>query len=154
MTRVGNPLKRPCGSFVPRDDGRPCPALKPGNTFDYRYLTAHFRGTTDKVLVAEYSYGTSCLHIITSDDHSRAGLSNDDGLLFKLAKPELIDLHRRRLPHRRYRFLGQSRSTVGVTPTRKLTAPARNRIGLRRYDYLRKRKPVVLLQSPQWNMSR
>ena len=69
------------------------PALKPGNSFDYRYLTAHFKGTTDKVLVAEYSYGTSCLHIITPEDHSRTGLSNDDGLLFKLAKPELINLH-------------------------------------------------------------
>jgi hypothetical protein len=69
------------------------PALKPGNTFDYRYLTAHFKGTTDKILVAEYSYGTSCLHIIAPEDHSRNGLSNDDGVLFKLAKPELINLH-------------------------------------------------------------
>ena len=69
------------------------PALKPGNLFNYRYLTAHFKGSTDRILVAEYSYGTSCLHIITPDDRARSGLANDDGLLFKLAKPELIDLH-------------------------------------------------------------
>jgi hypothetical protein len=68
------------------------PSLKPGNSFDYRYLTAHFKGTTDQILVAEYSYGTSCLHIITADDGQRADLSNDEGVLFKLAKPDLIDL--------------------------------------------------------------
>jgi hypothetical protein len=69
------------------------PALKPGNAFDYKYLTAHFKGTTDKILVVDYSYGTSCLHIITAEDRLRNGLSNDDGVLYKLSKPELIDLH-------------------------------------------------------------
>jgi hypothetical protein len=69
------------------------PALKPGNSFDYRYLTAHFKGTTDKILVADYSYGTSCLHILTAEDRLRNGLSNDDGVLYKLSKPELINLH-------------------------------------------------------------
>ncbi len=71
--------------------GELVPALKPGYPIDYRYLTAHFSGTTDQVLVAEYSYGTSCLHIIAEDDRNRIGLANDTRMLFKLSKPELID---------------------------------------------------------------
>jgi hypothetical protein len=69
------------------------PALQPGKDFDYRHQSTHFKGTTDKVLVAEYQYGTSCLHIITTEDSQRTGLSSEDSKLFKLAKPDLINLH-------------------------------------------------------------
>lgn len=70
--------------------GELIPDMKPGNSIDYRYLTAHFTGSTDKILAVEYSYGTSCLKVITEEDRYRAGLSNDSGMLFKLTKPDLI----------------------------------------------------------------
>ncbi len=69
------------------------PKFKPGYTFDYRYLTAHFQGSTDQVLVTDYSYGTGCLRIITSEDLLQPKLANDEAMLFKLSKPELINTH-------------------------------------------------------------
>lgn len=69
------------------------PKFKPGFPIEYRYLTAHFKGSTDQILVAEYSYGTSCLHIITPEDLLRSNLENDESMLFKLSKPGLIDPH-------------------------------------------------------------
>lgn len=67
------------------------PAFKPGNTIDYRYLTAHFKGTTDQVLVAYYSFGTDCLRIAAPEDRLRTDLSNDEGMLVKLSNPGWID---------------------------------------------------------------
>lgn len=66
------------------------PKFKPGYTFDYRYLTAHFKGSTDKILVTDYSYGTGCLRVITTDDLLQPKLANDEAMLYKLSKPELI----------------------------------------------------------------
>jgi hypothetical protein len=73
------------GDLVPKFDS--------GYPIEYRYLTAHFKGSTDQLLVADYSYATSCLHIVTSDDLLNPKLSNDERMLFALSKPDLIDLH-------------------------------------------------------------
>ncbi|HEX7555038.1 MAG TPA: hypothetical protein VF338_00330 [Leptolinea sp.] len=67
------------------------PAFKPGHTIDYHYLTAHFKGSTDQILVANYSYGTSCLRIATQEDQLRGGVGNDEGMLIKLSDPQLIN---------------------------------------------------------------
>jgi len=67
------------------------PALKPGVPIDYKYLTAHFQGTTDQILAIDYSYGTTCLHVATEEDLYRKDLSSDARKLVKLGKPEFIE---------------------------------------------------------------
>jgi hypothetical protein len=67
------------------------PAMKTGNPIDYHYLTAHFTGRTDQVLVAYYSYGTDCLRIAAPEDRLRTDLGNDEGMLVKLSNPAWID---------------------------------------------------------------
>ncbi|MEI8132577.1 MAG: hypothetical protein WCG34_09095, partial [Leptolinea sp.] len=67
------------------------PKFKPGNPIDYKYLTAHFMGTTDQVLVAYYSYGTDCLRIAAPEDRLRTDLGNDEGMLVSLSNPIWID---------------------------------------------------------------
>lgn len=69
------------------------PKFKPGYTFDYRYLTAHFKGSTDQLLVTDYSYGTGCLRVITEEDLLQPKLANDEAMLYKLSKPDLINTH-------------------------------------------------------------
>jgi hypothetical protein len=66
--------------------------FKPGESFDYRYKTIHFKGSTDQLLAVDNSSGTGCLRIVTEDDLYRDDLSNNDRSLFKLSKPDLIDL--------------------------------------------------------------
>lgn len=71
--------------------GELIPELKPGHEIDYRYLTAHFKGSTDQVLVTSYSYGSDCLHVTTLEDRLRNDISNDAGVLNKLSNTAWID---------------------------------------------------------------
>lgn len=66
---------------------------KPGTPIDFNDKTAHFAGTTDQLLVAEYSSGSSCLRIVTSEDRLRTTLQDNERILIGLSKPEMIELH-------------------------------------------------------------
>jgi hypothetical protein len=68
-------------------------AWKTGNPIDFSFSNVHFSGNTSQVLVADYAYGTGCLHIINAEDLLRLDLKKDQNALYKLSDPQLIDLH-------------------------------------------------------------